>query len=141
MGQALPAPLWKRLLRGKIKREGIDECNLKAIKFNHNPNSADHDAVNIRKNKTGFINVPEWVQGISTKAEDSLAAYAIKETKGSILTIQARFQADAGINQAEIRAIYPTVTPSGCIGWIIKIYIAIFGHGGEGGKGTVLFFY
>ena len=53
-----------------------------AIKFNHDPNSAANDAVNIRKNKTQFINVPEWVQGISTKAEDSLAAYAINETTG-----------------------------------------------------------
>ena len=101
---------------------------IKAIKFNHDPNSAANDAVNIRKNKTQFINVPEWVQGISTKAEDSLAAYAIKETTGNTLTIQARLHADEGIEQAEIRAIDPTVTPSGCIGWIIKILIAIFGN-------------
>ncbi|TAL26640.1 MAG: hypothetical protein EPN94_02825 [Nitrospirae bacterium] len=100
---------------------------IKAIKFNHDSNSADHDALNIRKNKSQFINVPEWVQGISTSAEDSLAAYAIKETQGKTITIQARFQAD-GIEQAEIRAIDPTITPSGCIGWIIKIFIAIFGN-------------
>jgi hypothetical protein len=101
---------------------------IKAIKFNHDPNSTNHDAVNIRKNKTQFINVPEWVQGISTNAEDSLAAYAIKETEGNIITIQARFQADENIQQAEIRAIDPTVTPSGCIGWIIKIFLSIFGN-------------
>jgi hypothetical protein len=100
---------------------------IKAIKFNHDQNTGDHDALNIRKNKSQFINVPEWVQGISTNAEDSLAAYSIKETKGNTITIQARFQAE-GVEKAEIRAIDPVTTPSGCIGWIIKSIIAIFGN-------------
>lgn len=101
---------------------------INAIKFNHNPNSANNDALNIRKNKTQFIDVPEWVQGISIKAEDSLAAYAIKETKGNILTIQARFHAE-GIKQAEIRAIDPTtLTGKPCIDWILKILLGLFGN-------------
>ena len=111
-----------------------------AVKFNHDPNSHNHDAINIRKDKSQFIDIPEWVQGISTKAEDSLAAYAIKETKGNILTIQARFHAE-GIKQAEIRAIDPTtLTGNPCIDWILKILFAIFGNVlGEVKKNLVTF--
>ena len=29
---------------------------IRAIKFNHDPNSASHDALNIRKNKSLFVN-------------------------------------------------------------------------------------
>lgn len=119
---------------------------VKAIKFNHDSSAADHDALNIRKNKTQFIDVPEWVQGISTTAEDSLAAYAIKETQGKTLTIQARFEAQK-IRSAEIRAIDPTTSPSrpgGCMEWLIRLIIkiiqAMFGNVlGEVKKTQVLF--
>ena len=109
---------------------------LKAIKFNHDPGSINNDAITIRKNKTQTISVPEWVDGISTTADDSLAAYAITETSGNILTIQARFQTlneDASL--FEIRAIDGSTNPrnpGGCIGWLIKliqqILKAIFGN-------------
>ena len=33
---------------------------IEAIKFNHDDNSATHDALNIRKNATQFVHVPEW---------------------------------------------------------------------------------
>jgi len=89
---------------------------IKAIKFNHDPNSADHDALNIRKNGSEFVDVPEWVQGISTKPEDSLAAYSMEETRGGKITIQARFRS-VGINTAEIRAVDPTILPPKPTGW------------------------
>lgn len=103
---------------------------LKSIKFNHNTNSISNDAITIRRNKTQTINVPEWVDGISVVAEDSLAAYAINETQGNIITIQARFQtSDPDIVSAEIRAVDPSANPpgaSGCIGWFIQLFWLIF---------------
>lgn len=44
---------------------------LEAIKFNHDPSSETTDALNIRKNKTQFVTVPEWQRGISVNLEDS----------------------------------------------------------------------
>ncbi|NGP89031.1 hypothetical protein [Fodinibius halophilus] len=119
---------------------------LKAIKFNHDSASSSHDAINIRKSKNQFISVPEWEKGSSSKAEDSLAAYAIKETHGNTITVQARFTAP-DIQSAEIRAIDPTTSPSGsggCGAWlislIIKIIQAAFGNVlGEVKKRTITF--
>jgi hypothetical protein len=100
---------------------------IKAIKFNHDSSSADHNALNIRKNKSEFITVPEWEEGVSTNADDSLAAYAIKETRGKTINIQAKFFAD-GINSAQIRAIavpavFDPTELRGCGGLLIKIFI------------------
>lgn len=102
---------------------------LKAIKFNHTSNSLNNDAITIRKNKTQTINIPEWQDGISVVPEDSLAAYAIKETQGNIITIQARFQTNLDISQAEVRAIDNFKNPpgpSGCIGWLIQLINSVF---------------
>lgn len=99
-----------------------------AIKFNHDTNSHATDALNIRKNRTEFITVPEWQRGISHRPIDSEAAYAIKETQGNTITIQAKFQASA-IEGAEIRAIDAITVPfepKGCIGWLIAIIIALY---------------
>jgi hypothetical protein len=67
---------------------------LSAIKFNHNSNSANHDALNLRKNATQFVAVPEWRRGTSVNPEDSLAAYSIEDTFGRRVTIQANFFTD-----------------------------------------------
>jgi hypothetical protein len=55
------------------------ELDLDAIKFNHDPATAHGDAINLRKNASEFITVPEWRAGISITPEDSRAAYAKKE--------------------------------------------------------------
>jgi len=47
---------------------------IEAIKFNHNHNSATHDALNIRRNVTQFVHVPEWRRLISVNPEDSPVA-------------------------------------------------------------------
>lgn len=79
---------------------------LKAIKFNHDPFSATHDALNIRRNLTTFVNVPEWVLGTTTKPEQSVAAYAINEVGANSITIQANLaRIDPSINTAQVRAI------------------------------------
>ena len=63
---------------------------LKAIQFNHR-DGATHDAFNIRFNETKAVTPPEWRRGITFKAQQSPAAYSIKETRGNTLTIKARF--------------------------------------------------
>jgi len=86
---------------------------LEAIKFNHNPDSATTDAFNIRKNETEFVTVPEWRRGISINPEDSPAAYAICETRGNTITIQAKFKCtDVSIQSIEVRAVDGQINPS-----------------------------
>jgi len=77
---------------------------VEAIKFNHNPNSATHDALNVRKNATQFVHVPEWRRFISVNPEDSPAAYAIGPTRGRTITIEvALLSDDPGIAFIEAR--------------------------------------
>jgi hypothetical protein len=84
---------------------------LLAVKFNHDPNSHHQDALNIRRNASEEIQVPEWVRGM-TQPEDSLAAYALKEITGNIITIQAKFERlDPLINQVYIKATNPPPQP------------------------------
>jgi hypothetical protein len=110
---------------------------LDAIKFNHDPTNSNTSALNIRKNESEFIQVPEWKAGISVSSSDSRAAYSVKETHNQTLTIQARFRqlgtdTDTPI---EVRALDADVNPSdpvGCAGlilWLIRELIrALFGN-------------
>jgi len=109
---------------------------LEAIKFNHDPTSATSDALNIRRNATQFVTVPEWQRSISINPEDSLAAYSIRETRGNTITIQAKFsRTNPKIQAAEVRAVDAIVHPpgpGGCMGIIIRlirqILRALFGN-------------
>ena len=79
---------------------------LEAIKFNHDTSSATVDAFNIRKNEAEFIEPPEWRRGLSINPEDSPAAYALCETRGNTLTIEANFSCDdLSVTALEIRAV------------------------------------
>ena len=79
---------------------------LEAIKFNHDPSSASIDAFNIRKNEREFVEAPEWRRGVSINPEDSPAAYALFETRGNTLTIQASFSCeDRRVDSVDIRAV------------------------------------
>ena len=85
---------------------------MEAIKFNHDPNSASADALNIRKNATQFVNVPEWQRSISVNPQDSPVAYGLRETQVNKITIQARFKrSDPAIQTAQVRAVDPLVNP------------------------------
>lgn len=99
------------------------------ISFNHNSNTINTDAINIRKNFTTPVSVPEWVRGSSVVPEDSPACYAMQETNGNTLTIKVNFSAIGDFDQAYIRAIDPNKNPPpgnpGCAGFIARI-IAIF---------------
>lgn len=81
-------------------------CGLKlvAISFNHDNTSLNADAMNIRKNFTETVSIPEWTTG-ETLAADSPCAYAIKETQGQKITIKAKFTiTPLSATKAEIRA-------------------------------------
>ncbi|HEU0292203.1 MAG TPA: peptidoglycan-binding domain-containing protein [Anaerolineales bacterium] len=82
---------------------------LEAVKFNHDPTAATTDALNIRKNSTQTVAVPEWQRNISVNPIDSPVAYAINETRGNIITIQAKFQLAFPVTlTTEIRAVPQT---------------------------------
>ena len=80
-------------------------CDLKlvAISFNHDTASLNSDGMDLRKNFTQTIAVPEWMVG-KILATDSPAAYAIKETQGKKITIKVQFTNFPKNSKAEIRA-------------------------------------
>ena len=104
------------------------QVSLEAIKFNHDPGAATSDALNIRRNETEAVTVPEWRKGVSILPDDSPAAYAIKEIGDRQITIQARFKCvepetstvkkcvDPETNTVEIRAVDPTKSLEGRTG-------------------------
>jgi len=105
------------------------DIHLDAIKFNHDPTSVHNNAINIRRNASEFVDVPEWRAGISSNPEDSPAAYAKKEVAGNSLTIKVRFLWHGAAGKTvKIRALDPTVDPPGppgCIGMIARLFRGI----------------
>ncbi len=104
---------------------------LEAIQFNHDPTSATSDALNIRRNATEFVAVPEWRRGVSVNPEDAPAAYSMRDTEGQTITIKAQLRAtDPKVTSFWIRAVDPTYEPSpgpggcGCLAflkWLFKL--------------------
>lgn len=81
---------------------------VEAIKFNYDPYSNDKDAINIRKNASEFIEVPEWKHG-QTRANESVAVYSIKDTLGKSITIKVKITCtNPQLFEAEIRAVHLT---------------------------------
>jgi hypothetical protein len=96
---------------------------LEAIKFNHDPTSASADALNIRRNATDFVTVPEWQRGVSVNPEDSPAAYSITDTRGHHITIQAQLHTPDGANETvRVRARDLTFTQPGCTGCLLGLW-------------------
>jgi len=65
------------------------DFNLISITFNFDPNSANHDALNIRTNAAGFVAPPEW-----KTVERSPVAYSIADTQGQTIRIKVQFKSD-----------------------------------------------
>jgi hypothetical protein len=65
------------------------DFNLISITFNYDPNSANHDALNIRTNAAGFVAPPEW-----KTVERSPVAYSIADTQGQTIRIKVQFKSD-----------------------------------------------
>lgn len=80
-------------------------CDLKlvAISFNHDISALSGDAMNVRRNFTNTISVPEWTTG-TTLATDSPAAYTIKETQGKKIFIKVKFTSLPKNATAQVKA-------------------------------------
>jgi hypothetical protein len=77
---------------------------IESVTFNHIPGGVTHDALNIRRNATQTVHVPEWRRFISVHPEDSPAAYAIQTTRGNVLSIVATLSSiDPGTAFVEVR--------------------------------------
>lgn len=101
---------------------------LLAIKLNHDSSSATHDALNIRRNASQFVSVPEWTLGVSSTPEDSPAAYSMTDTQGNTISIKANLRRVGDLGSVEVRAVDPAVDPprpGGCLGWLIRIILAL----------------
>ncbi len=69
-----------------------------------NTGAATEDALNIRKDLTQFISVPEWRRFICVNPEDSRAAYAVKPTHNKSITIEVSLSStDPRIAFVEVR--------------------------------------
>jgi hypothetical protein len=113
---------------------GLTMIQLESIAFNHDPSGASHDAINLRRNATQWVSVPEWQRGLAVNPEDSPAAYAVAQTAGNTVTIQAAFTcSDPSWTSAEIRAIdnvvYPGIVfvqqPTGCLAWLVYVLLPL----------------
>ena len=108
---------------------------LKSIAFNHDSTAATHDGINLRKNASGWVAVPEWQKGVSLLPEDSTAAYAVGQIGTNTVTVLASLTCtDAAIQKAWVRAVDAVVDPPpprSC-GWLYKlircILRALFGN-------------
>jgi hypothetical protein len=102
---------------------------LDSIAFNHDSSAATYDAINLRKNASFWLTVPEWQRGVSVLPEDSTAAYAVAQVGTNTVTIQAVLSCtDPSVHHAWIRAVDAVVDPPpplGCLGWIIVLIRAI----------------
>jgi hypothetical protein len=86
---------------------------LSAVVFNHDPNSSATSALNIRRNATDVVVVPEWRRGISVEPEDSPAAYALRDTWLNTIRIKAEFTcSDAQLKSVGVRAVPPPLGPA-----------------------------
>jgi hypothetical protein len=110
----------------------IPKLKLIAIKFNHDPDSITDNAMNIRKNASEFIEVPEWKSGM-TSPDESMAAYAIRETTGNTITIKVQLQIDPVIkfpepfppkSRIKVRAVTSGIKPRpGILGTVKGRYV------------------
>lgn len=107
---------------------------VESIAFNHDPSAATHDALNIRRNATDWVTVPEYRRGVCVNPEDSPAAYAVGQVANHSVTIKAAFScSDPSVTSVEIRAldnvVYPGIVfvqqPTGCLAWIVYVLLPL----------------
>ena len=107
---------------------------IEAIKFNHDPGSASGDAINLRRNASQWVDVPEWQRNTCVNPEDSPAAYSVASTAGHTVTIQASFSCtDLTWGSAEIRSldnvVWPGIVfvqqPTGCLAWLVYVLLPL----------------
>ena len=102
---------------------------LDTIAFNHDPSTATHDAINLRRNASTWLPVPEWQRGVSVLAEDSMAAYAVAQIGSNSVSIRATLSCtNPSIHHVWVRALDAVVDPpppAGCLGWLVWLIRAI----------------
>src|SRR5215831_5045901 len=77
---------------------------VETIQFNHDTSAATHDAMNIRRNATQTVVLPEYRRFACLNPEDSPAAYSVASTKGSKITVKVTLSCtDPAVTSAEIR--------------------------------------
>ena len=77
---------------------------LESISFHVGP--LESDALNLRRNATEIVPVPEWRRGISNRPEDSVAAYAIESVRSKTIRIAAQFRnLNPAVAVVQIRAV------------------------------------
>ena len=77
---------------------------VETIQFNHDPGAATHDALNIRRDASASVTLPEWRRYACVSPEDSPAAYSVASTRNNPLTIWVTLSCtDPAVHQAEIR--------------------------------------
>ena len=96
---------------------------IQAIKFNHDPNSTDHDALTIRKNETEDIYVPEWEDNAGT-LKTSAAAYA-RSQAGNLLKIAVRLQRQ----NAAVQSVQVSAQSTSVLGNAIAAQPIVFSQG------------
>ena len=85
--------------------QAVPDVVLEAVAFNWDFASVT-DGLNIRRNASTPVTLPEWQEGYSTRPEDSPAAYSLADTVGHHIVIRARFRRnDPGLHAVEIRAL------------------------------------
>lgn len=79
---------------------------IESVLFNHDQTAATHDALNLRRNASEEVRLPEWQEGVCVRPEDSPAAYSIAGTHGKKITIKASFRSsNISPHTLEIRAV------------------------------------
>lgn len=77
-----------------------------AIRFNHDPNDKSHSGLNLRRNATEPVPVPEWRRGRSRFAADSPVAYALEEVGGGTISLEVELiRTDRRLQSVEVRAV------------------------------------
>ena len=79
---------------------------LESIAFNYDSSAHSNDALNIRRNATQAVTVPEWRSGVSVTADDSPAAYSLADVQGNMVSIQVELRrTDPTPDCVEVRAL------------------------------------
>jgi hypothetical protein len=100
---------------------------LESIAFNHRSRSAN-GALNLRRNASTALTVPEWRRGTSVTAEDCPVAYAMDLARGATLTVVAKFRRnDPSVMSVTVRTFNPNDTRSqGCLYALLNVLGAKF---------------
>ncbi len=84
--------------------------SLASISFSRASSDGAH-GLNLRKNATESISLPEWRPNLSNEVKESVAAYAIEDVILRPPIIHAEFVTDLPVERIQIRAVHPPLPP------------------------------